>query len=510
MSMSLNKLVDHHARYRSDQLAVVFGDQRLTWKEFDHRVNSLSNALIRAGVGKGEKVATVLPNCLELLTLYWSVTSIGAVVVPVSPLLQPRGLINLLQDSSSRMVFLNAHTMNELIPFQSELNTIDGHGFVIVDSQQDLGSHPSYTHFVDDNNHAIPNSINVSPEELFNIVYSSGTTGQPKGIEHSHHIRSLYGSLFANSFRMTPESVILHTGSIVFNGAFVTLMPAFFLGATYILHQAFDAEAMIRTIRDERVTHTMMVPAQIAAVLESPNCTPEALISLQMVLTLGAPLDQSFKDRLNKIIPNRFYELYGLTEGFVTILDKLDFDSKPDSVGCPPLGYEIKILSDTGETLPPHTAGEIVGRGPILMLGYHGRPQLTQEAIRDGWLFTGDLGYLDEDGFLYLQGRKKELIISGGVNVFPKDIEGVALSHPDVLEAAVFGVDSAQWGETPVAALVMRAGADLDSGVLKEWINARVEAKYQRVSDVMYADRFPLNVAGKVLKHELKELYCEN
>jgi acyl-CoA synthetase (AMP-forming)/AMP-acid ligase II len=327
---------------------------------------------------------------------------------------------------------------------------------------------------------------------------------------HSHQVRANYGSHFAASFRMTPESIVLHTGSIVFNGAFVTLMPCFFLGARYILHPYFDVEAMIETVAQEKVTHIMMVPSQIIALLQSPNFSQHNMQSMEMLLTIGAPLQQQYKEAVNAVIPGRFYELYGLTEGFVTILDRNDFDQQPGSVGCPPPGYDIRIVDDRGDDLEPGQIGEIVGRGPILSSGYYRQPELTRETFRGGWLFSGDLGYLDDSGFLYLAGRKKELIISGGVNVYPQDIEEVAGAHPQVLEVAVFGIDSDKWGESPVAAVVLQAGASSSEGELKQWINERVEARFQKVSDVVVVEQMPRNVAGKTLKHELKENYLAN
>ena len=267
---------------------------------------------------------------------------------------------------------------------------------------------------------------------------------------------------------------------------------------------------MIETVSRERVTHIMMVPSQIIALLQSPNFSSESMQSLQMLLTIGAPLQQQYKEAVNAVIPGRFYELYGLTEGFVTILDREDFDRQPGSVGCPPPGYDIRIVDDDGNDLPPGEIGEIVGRGPILSSGYYGQPELTAETFRDGWLFSGDLGYLDQSGFLYLAGRKKDLIISGGVNVYPQDIEEIAAGHEQVLEAAVFGVDSDKWGETPVAAVVLNQPDAIDAAALRDWINARVEARFQKVSDVCIVDAMPRNVAGKTLKNELKETYLAN
>ena len=338
-------------------------------------------------------------------------------------------------------------------------------------------------------------------------MYTSGTTGLPKGIMHSHFVRAMYCTLFAAAWRMRPESVVLHTGAIVFNGAFVTLMPCFYLGARYVLQRQFDAVEAIEIIARERVTHTMMVPAQIIAVLNAPNFSPDKLASLEMILSLGAPLYQEHKDQLNRLLPDRFYELYGLTEGFWTILDRTQSLRKSGSVGSPACFYEMRIVREDGSDAEAGEVGEIVGRGPSLMLGYYGRPDLTDQAIRDGWLYTGDLGYADGEGYLYLVDRKKDMIDSGGVKVYPKDIEEVAARHPLIREVAVFGVAHERWGETPVAAVLLRAGATATAGELRDWINARVGALYQRLHALQIMDYFPGNAAGKTLKREMRDAY---
>jgi long-chain acyl-CoA synthetase len=282
-------------------------------------------------------------------------------------------------------------------------------------------------------------------------------------------------------------------------------MPSMCLGATFILHRQFNAEAFIEAVEREKVTHVIMVPAQLISILHSKKFSPRALSSLEMICNVGAPLHQEHKEQLTGYLPNRFYELYGLTEGFLTILDKQDYTAKPGSVGVPPPFYEMRIEDPDGSEVPAGQIGEIVGRGPILMPQYYKRPDLTREAIKDGWLYTGDLGYVDEDGFLYLVDRKKDMIISGGVNVYPKDIEEVIVQHPAVLEAAVFGIPDEKWGESPVAAVTLTESGTITPEELQQWINRHVSAKFQRVQRVIIMDELPRNIAGKVLKRVMRE-----
>jgi long-chain acyl-CoA synthetase len=314
--------------------------------------------------------------------------------------------------------------------------------------------------------------------------------------------------MFAGSYRFTPESVVMHAGSLVFNGAFVTLMPAWFLGCTYILQKRFDPVAVIETVRKEKVTHVMMVPSQIVAVMNAPNFSAEALSSLQMLCSVGAPFHREHKERLLKTLNGSLYELYGLTEGFVTILDSTDFASKIDSVGVPPPFVEMRILGEYGEDIATGEIGEIAGRGPLLMPGYYKRPDLTAQAIVDGWLHTGDMGYVDEEGFLYLVDRKKDLIISGGVNVFPKDIEEIVVQHPAVREVAVFGIQHEKWGEAPIAAVILKESGAVEAEALREWVNARVAARYQQVCRVLILEDFPRSAAGKTLKRVLRDEFA--
>ncbi len=499
--LELASLIHRQACFRSKAPALSFEGQTQSYGQFAQRVNRTANALAGLGIGHGDKVATVLANCRELVEITWAAPALGAVNVPLSPLLLGPGLCSLLADAGATALLTQVSMLPVIDSVRDQLPVALRGRIVLVD-----GTAPgclSLAELRDAASAAAPRAA-VTQDDLFNIMYTSGTTGQPKGIMHTHFVRAMYCLLMGAAWRMTPESVVLHTGAVVFNGAYVTLMPCFYLGAHYVLARQFNAEETIELVERHRVTHTMMVPAQIVAMLDAPNFAPEKLVSLQMILSLGAPLHQEHKDKLNRLLPGRFYELYGLTEGFVTILDVTESTRKSGSVGVPPPFFHMRIVRDDDTDAAVDEVGEIVGRGPILMSGYYNRPDLTAKAIRDGWLYTGDMGFVDADGYLHLVDRKKDMIDTGGVKVYPRDVEEIAARHPAVREVAVFGIPDDKWGETPVAAVVLRHEGEAAAEELREWINARVAARYQRVARVLLLPDFPRNAAGKTLKRELR------
>jgi acyl-CoA synthetase (AMP-forming)/AMP-acid ligase II len=505
--VNVGSLLARHARYQPEKLAVVCGAQRFTFREHYARVNRLANALWSLGLRKGDKLAITLPNCIELLEAYRACAQLGVVSVPLSPLMRGPGLVTLLRDADTKAVLGCGATVEALNEARAELPEIDDGMYILTDAKPTPG-YLSYGEITSAASDAPSPRVDIGDDDIYNIIYSSGTTGQPKGIIHTHYVRGLYCTMFANQFRFTPESVVIHGGSLVFNGAFVTLMPAWFLGCTFVLMERFDASVFIETVEREGVTHVMMVPSQIVGVLNAPNFAGDKLRTLRMLCSVGAPWHREHKEALLPVLPNSLYELYGLTEGFITVLDSADFAEKIDSVGTPIPFSEMRIVSDDGRDLGPGEVGEIVGYSPLMMPGYYKRPDLTAMAVKDGWLFTGDVGMADDDGFLHLVDRKKDMIISGGVNVFPKDIEEVAVKHPAVREVAVFGVPNTKWGESPYAAVVLKEAGAATVEELRVWINARVAARYQQVHDVVIVEDLPRSTAGKTLKRVLRDQYA--
>ena len=505
--MNIGSLLSRNAKYRPDHVAVVCGDLRPTHLQFNRSINRFANALMALGVNKGDKIACLLPNCIELLEVQWASAKIGAVVMLLSTGYRPKVLVSLLKGADAVMLVTSSLLVDAVESIKAELPTIAHDRYILTDgNRQGFRYYYGLKAGASDNE---PEGEPVGDDDPFQIVYSSGTTGRPKGIIHTHCGRAAYATSFAAAFRLTPDCISLQAGPLALNWGFVSLMPAVFTGSTCILSQQFDAVDFILTVARERVTHAIMAPSQIVALIDCIDGSPANLSSLEMILSLGATLQQKAKEGLNRLLPNRLCELYGVAEGFVTLLDKQGYRFKPTSVGAPLPFFDMRIVDSNGGELPAGEVGEICGRGPTLMRSYDKRPDLTRQAICGGWLHTGDLGYVDNDGFLYLVDRVQDIIHTRGVAVNPRDIEEVVARHPAVREAAVFGVPHDNWGEKPVAAVMLNEPGSQAAEALKKWINSHVAARFQRVADVMIVEDFPRNMADMVIKCELREQYTQ-
>jgi acyl-CoA synthetase (AMP-forming)/AMP-acid ligase II len=500
-----------HARFQPDKEAVVCGPVRRTWGDFDKGMNRVANALLAAGVGKGANVAVLMGNSVEMLEITFGIVRAGACVVPLSGLLTGPQLATLIDDSDALMLFASAEFLERLSAERDALGKVRPDGWIAFDFEAE--GWRDFADFLGAADDTQPN-VRYALSDPFNIIYSSGTTGLPKGIVQTHRVRTHWS--FSNAVEMGfgAQSRALTTTALYSNGTWLMVLPVLFAGGTLIAMPEFSPQGFLDAIEDERISHTFMVPPQYIAVLAEPTLDGRDLSGLQTMLSAGSPLRRDVKRDIIARMGPGLYELYGFPEGFATLLKPDQHADKFDSVGTPVIGFELRILGDDGGEAARGEAGEIAGYGAGMMREYWKRPDETAALVwRDErgrtFLRSGDIGMLDEDGFLYILDRKKDMIISGGFNVFPTDVEAIVGEHPAVADVTVIGIPDDKWGESCLALVTAGPGVAADPDEIRAWSNERL-AKPQRLAAVELREEFPRNALGKVLKRFLREPYWKD
>jgi len=495
---------DLHGRWRAERPAVICGAERVTWGELNTRVHRIANGLRALGVGTGQRAAVLLDNRLETIEVLLGCLRSGAAVVPINLTINDQAIRAQLLDCAPAAIFATPGEAHRIDALGSSPELERCH--LVAVGEERTGWVP-FSGWRDSCSADRPAS-RPEADDLCTIIYSSGTTGLPKGIAHCHQSRTTFAQDGALAQRLHEDATTVCSLGFYSNATWLTMTSAYLVGGTVVVEPRFEPDQFLETVQRTAATHLFLVPLQYRMLLECPTRDRYDVSSLQTCLAAGAPMSAELKERVVQWMGCAFIEAYGLTEGFATILSDLDGRRKPASVGRPMPGADMKILRSDESEAGVCEPGEIVGWSRVIMDGYFNRPEETAAAFwtdAEGrrWLRTGDIGHVDEEGFLFLLERKKDMIISGGQNVYPIDIEAVASTHPDVAQVAVIGVPHERWGETPVAVVVPRDQEKADAGALMAWVNARVGAR-QRISAVVYRSSLPVNSLGKVLKRELR------
>ncbi|TCK09665.1 UNVERIFIED_ORG: long-chain acyl-CoA synthetase [Anoxybacillus amylolyticus] len=486
--------------------ALIFEGKEYTNVDCDARSSQLAHALIELGVKPGDRVVVTMPNSPEVVVAFSGVLKAGAVVVPVLPLLQTQELHYIFKDCepkvvlTAEMLWAKAKEAANGLPAPPVMFTID-----------DPHSPRSLRMRMEQAPASMPLAA-VTENAPAALLYTSGTTGQPKGVVLTH--RNLYANAEAAAEmakRLPTEYDRVGLGVLPISHAFgFTMMNvALLLGDKIVLLPYFEPKKVLETIERHRVTHTAMVPAMFHALCHYSDADRYDTSSLAACVSGSASLPPSLAWQFQRKFNCLILEGYGLSEAapIVTATDPTK-PIKPGSVGLPLPGVQVAVVDEHGNRLPPNEVGELIVSGPNVFQGYYGKDEETRQALRDGWLYTGDMARIDEDGYVFIVDRKKDVIIRGGFNIYPRDIEELLMSHPDVLEAGVVGVPSPKMGEEVAAYVVVRRGSQVTEEELIEFCQKRV-AKYKSPRFLKKVGYLPKNIIGKIDKKKLREWASE-
>ncbi len=520
-TLNLASIIEHHALLAPQKEAVVWNDKRFTYGQLNALSNRVANALVEMGIGHGDKVALACFNLPFFPIVYYGILKAGAVVVPLCVLFKPREIEYHLRDSDAKAVFVFEGTPE--IP----LGQIVKEGFDKVESCEHLivmtadlmspspfPEHKTLTQITFDKPETF-DTYPTTPNDTATILYTSGTTGQPKGAELTHF--NIWSNVVTTHGIHLPmldftdgkqKSVLITLPLFHTTGQNCQMNTHLYGGNKVVLLPRFEPKSTLEVMEKEQITFWTGVPTMYWALLryaeENNFDTAKISENLKVVSAGGAPMPvevlYAFQEKFNV----RILEGYGLSETSpLASFNQFDRPSKPGTVGLPIFGVQLKCVDDDGNEVPRGESGEIVIRGNNVMKGYYKRPEATAEAFRNGWFHTGDIGVMDEEGYLSIVDRKKDMILRGGYNVYPRELEEVIMTHPAVSLVAVIGVPDDKLGEEVKAYVVLKQGENLTETEFIEWGKSQIAAnKYPR--HVEFCENLPIGATGKILKRELR------
>ncbi len=516
---TVGDILAHHARRRPDEIALVFEEETISYGALDERVNRLAQGLLAAGVGPGDRIAHFGQNSAAYFETLFAAARIGAVMTGLNWRLAAAELATLLNDARPPVLLFDrlfAATVAEALAASEAAPQL-----LLVTDADDEGPSRNFARWRDGHPARRP-AHRPSPRDPLFLMYTSGTTGLPKGALISHEAVVL-ARRFENEMRAhdpafplwDADQVQLVQAPVFHLTGNVWALLGLYGGARLVIHRRFDPRAVLAAIGRHRITRMILVPAMLHALLSHPALPEADLSSLDCIYYGGSPTPLPLLTAALRAFPCSFLQLYGMTEagGSVSYLSPTEHDREGRNPHMRSAGraypwVEIRIRDRSGRPLPPGEIGEIAVRTPTVMLRYAGRPEATAAVLQDGWLLTGDAGYLDEDGFLYVVDRVRDMIISGGENIFPAEVETVIARHPAVREVAVIGVPSPRWGEEVCAVIVPEPGHRLTAEALEAFLREQI-AGYKRPRRLVFVDALPRNATGKVLRRVLKERFAQ-
>lgn len=510
--MEVRYLIDRAARQHKQNIAIIVPDEeKLSFQQLNDRANRLAQGLISLGLRKGDRVAVLLPNCEEYLESYLALAKSGLVRVSLNVRLSAREHAFMLADSGSRAIITNEDFSGYLSNVKDELNELK---WIISLSPVRGGEELSYEDLISESS-SEEVKIPLDSEDVFRLHYTSGTTGRTKGAiqTHASRVTTTLNTLL-DVVTLGKEDKILHVAPLT-HASGNLFLPAFVRGASNVLLRKFDPQLFLETVEREEITVVFLAPTMIIRLLNFSDLKRYDLSTLHTVIYGGAPMpEEKIREALQKL-GEKFVQLYGLAEATwaCTILPKDDHDLKVTgrlkSIGREISNVQIRLVDDNDNEVKPGEMGEIIIRGPHLMREYWNLPGETASVLRNGWLYTGDLARIDELGYLTVVDRKGEMIVSGGLNVYPKEVEDVLYQHPAILEAAVFGVPDEEWGESVKAVIVPKEGVALSKEDIISHCRKHL-ASYKKPRSIEFrSDLLPKSSAGKILRRVIREQYWQ-
>ena len=487
-----------------DKTALVCSGRTISYRDLDAMADRIAARLQQDGVGPGGVTAVCAASSIAYVAVFIGTLRTGAAISPLSPSATAEQLAAMIADCQASHVFTDAAVSAQLAGLADDIKA----GFVALDPGARGVALASWMAPAG----ARPDPVEIRPGMAFNIIYSSGTTGTPKGIVQSHKMRWPHLQP-ADPPGLGPDAVGLVSTPLYSNTTLVAFLPALAGGGTVVLMPKFDARGFLELAQAHRVTHAMLVPVQYQRILAVEDFDRFDLTAFRLKYCTSAPFSAELKGEVLRRWPGGLVEFYGMTEGGGSCaLVAHEHPDKLHTVGKAMPGHDLRVIGPDGNPVPPGEVGEIVGRSAGMMTGYHGQPEKTRAAEwyspeGERFIRTGDLATMDADGFFTIVGRAKDMIISGGMNIYPADLEAVLLEHEAIADASVVGVPSAEWGETPVAFVCLSSPDAGTAEDLLAWANARL-GKMQRLAAVRVIGELPRSAIGKVLKRELQDAWA--